>query len=222
MYRRKYGRNLSCICLLLLLCLTSCQRSEQKPVLPFYNQADFTPLFFQSMSEADQAITHRVAAFRLLDQHHQWISNEDVKGKIHVANFFFTRCGSICPAMMRNMLSLQQRFAANQAVEILSFSVTPWIDSVGLLQAYAARNNITAPNWHLLTGSRQEIYQLARQSYFAEETLGLSKDSSNFLHTEHVLLVDAELRLRGIYNGTLPFDMEQLARDIPLLEKEMR
>ena len=61
MYRRKYGRNLSCICLLLLLCLASCQRSEQKPVLPFYNQADFTPLFFQSMSEADQAIVGAAA-----------------------------------------------------------------------------------------------------------------------------------------------------------------
>lgn len=221
MYQKEYGSNLRGF-VLLLLCLISCQHYQQKPLLPFYNQADFTPLFFQSITEADQAITHRVGNFRLLDQHHQWISNRDVKGKIHVANFFFTRCGSICPSMMRNLQQVQQQFASSNTVEVLSFSVTPWIDSVSRLQAYATQHNITAPNWHLLTGSKQHIYQLARQSYFAEETLGLSKDSSNFLHTEHVLLVDAELRLRGIYNGTLPFDIEQLTRDIHLLEKEMR
>jgi protein SCO1/2 len=72
----------------------------------------------------------------------------------------------------------------------------------------------------LLTGTRNEIYDLARRSYFAEEQLGFSKDSTDFLHTEHVLLVDKTGRIRGIYNGTLAMDMEQLRDDIFLLSKE--
>lgn len=205
---------------LLPLTWVSCQSSVSKPVLPFYNSADFTPLFFTDADAANRAITHRVGSFQFLDQHHQLVCDSNVKGKIHVANFFFTRCCSICPSIMRNMRALQTAFAGDQQVIILSYSVTPWIDSAGRLKQYAEANQITAPNWHLLTGSRADIYRLARTSYFAEETLGLSKDSSNFLHTEHVLLVDRSLRLRGIYNGTLPLDIEQLSRDIRALEKE--
>ena len=103
---------------------------------------------------------------------------------------------------------------------LLSYSVTPWLDSVKILNDYAKRYKVTNPNWHFLTGSKSEIYTLARQSYFAEEDLGFTKDSTNFLHTEHFLLIDKNKRIRGIYNGTLELEINQLIKDIAILRKE--
>jgi protein SCO1 len=81
-------------------------------------------------------------------------------------------------------------------------------------------NNIHNDNWHFLTGDRGRIYDLARKSYFAEEDLGFTKDSSEFLHTEHLILVDGSGRIRGIYNGTLQLEAEQLIKDIYSLTQE--
>ena len=103
---------------------------------------------------------------------------------------------------------------------MLSFSVTPWIDNVKRMHDFALKNQITSPNWHLLTGNKSQIYTLARRSYFAEEDLGFTKDSTNFLHTEHILLIDKTKRIRGIYNGTLQLEAEQLVKDIRMLMKE--
>jgi protein SCO1/2 len=83
------------------------------------------------------------------------------------------------------------------------------------------KNGITNTNWHFLTGDRASIYKLARQSYFAEENIGFSKDSTEFLHTEHVILVDKAKRIRGIYNGTLRLEMQHLVEDIKSLQSEL-
>ena len=143
-----------------------------------------------------------------------------MRGKVHVANFFFSRCTNICPNMIKQMRVIESEFGQNAEVEILSFSVTPWLDSVSVLKKYAQKNNINSKQWHLLTGDKNAIYSLARKSYFAEENLGFSKDNSQFLHTEHVVLVDKTLRIRGIYNGSLGLEMEQLVKDIKLLLAE--
>ena len=82
------------------------------------------------------------------------------------------------------------------------------------------KNSIKNTNWHFLTGSKSAIYQLARKSYFAEEDIGFSKDSTEFLHTEHFILVDKNKRIRGIYNGTLTLEMQKLLEDIKTLKAE--
>ena len=103
---------------------------------------------------------------------------------------------------------------------MLSYSVTPWVDSVSRLKKFADKYSIQTDKWHLLTGSTNSIYTLARQSYFAEEETGYSKDSSEFLHTEHFILVDKQGYIRGIYNGTLPLETQRLKEDIDILLKE--
>ena len=122
--------------------------------------------------------------------------------------------------MTKHMKILQQAFKNDNDVVLVSYSVRPWIDNVERLHTYAELNQVSSRNWHLLTGNKASIYTLARQSYFAEEDLGFTKDSTQFLHTEHVLLVDKNKRIRGIYNGTLQLESEQLVKDIRLLEKE--
>jgi len=188
--------------------------------LPYYNTAEFSPIFINDIDSVPIKIDHTIGVFNLKDQHNISITEKAVEGKIHIANFFFTGCGSICPGMMNKMRKVNSVFADANDVVFLSFSVTPWRDDVNRLNEYATLNQIIANNWHLLTGTRNEIYDLARRSYFAEEQLGFSKDSTDFLHTEHVLLVDKTGRIRGIYNGTLEMDMDQLKEDIFQLKKE--
>ena len=205
---------------LFIVMQVSCMAKKDEPSLPYYNSPDFTPQFFASQKKAAKNITHTIGSFSMTDQHGKKITQTDIEGKINVANFIFTSCGSICPVMTKHMKLVQDAFKNNPGVVILSFSVTPWIDSVPRLKMYADNNEITSPNWHLLTGNKAEIYTLARRDYFAEEDMGFTKDSTDFLHTEHILLIDRTKRIRGIYNGTLQLETEQMIKDMGELLKE--
>lgn len=190
-------------------------------VLPYYNTPDFTPHFLARPDSVRALIDHRIGAFRFRDQDGVFISNNDVQGKIHVANFMFTSCGSICPVMTGEMSKVARAYAGNPNVVLLSYSVTPWIDSPERLKQYRIRHGIDSlRQWHFLTGNKGEIYTLARRSYFAEEEIGYTRDSTEFLHTEHLVLTDGSGRIRGIYNGTLALEMEQLIKDIAALLQE--
>jgi protein SCO1 len=192
---------------------------KEKVSLPYYNSPEFTPVFVEHEQVAPK-INHQISDFSFTDQHNSTITQKHIEGKVHVANFIFTSCGNICPKMTGNMKRVSETFHNDKALVILSYSVTPWIDSVGRLKQYAEENDIRSANWHLLTGSRAAIYNLARTSYFAEEDLGFTKDSTEFLHTEHFLLIDKTKRIRGIYNGTLQLEIDQLIQDINTLLKE--
>lgn len=188
--------------------------------LPYYNQPDFTPIFILNPQDVNKKIIHTINDFSLLNQDSVFINQHFIEGKIHVANFIFTACGSICPVMTNNMKLVADSLIDDDNLVFLSYSVTPWIDHPFVLKKYISLNGITNKNWHFLTGSKSNIYQLARKSYFAEEDIGFSKDSTEFLHTEHFILVDKTKRIRGIYNGTLALEMHQLIEDIKTLEKE--
>jgi protein SCO1 len=187
--------------------------------IPYYNSPDFTPHFLTEF-QVEKQITHKISGFQFLNQDSQTICLESVKGKIHIANFMFTRCGSICPMMMENIKLFSDKFQSDTNIILLSYSVTPWEDSVSQLNWYKKQKEISNPNWHFLTGNQTDIYKLARQSYFAEEDFGYTKDSSDFLHTEHILLIDKNLRIRGIYNGTIQLDIQQMVKDVEILKKE--
>jgi protein SCO1 len=217
MYQTVFLKSSFVIC---LICLFSCSAKKQEAQLPYYNSPAFTPEFFDVEKTAQEKISHTIPEFAFTNQNGQQITQKNIEGKVHVANFIFTRCGSICPIMTNHMKLVQNAYKNNDEVVMLSFSVTPWIDSVARLKEYANNNDITSPNWHLLTGSKSDIYTLARKSYFAEEDLGFTKDSTDFLHTEHILLIDKTKRIRGIYNGTLQLEIEQMIKDMRTLLKE--
>ncbi|GAB3908826.1 SCO family protein [Larkinella knui] len=197
----------------------ACQ-PETHPGLPYYNTPDFTPVFMKSENQLAEKVPHTIGRFSFKDQNGTIISQKAIEGKIHVADFFFTSCGMICPRMTKHLKLVEKAFPNAKDLVLLSYSVTPWIDSVARLKKYSQTNGIQSKNWHLLTGRKSEIYQLARQSYFAEEELGYSKDSTEFLHTEHFILVDRQKRIRGIYNGTLELEIQQLIADIKTLQQE--
>ena len=193
--------------------------TKQTP-LPYYNEPTFTPIFLNNNTAIKNQITHCINNFSFLNQDSTIINQSIIKNKIHVANFIFTTCGSICPVMTRNLKTVSDAFNNSSDVVFLSYSVTPWIDKPTVLNKFKKLNNIANKNWHFLTGNKSDIYSLARQSYFAEEDIGFSKDSTEFLHTEHFILVDKNKRIRGIYNGTLALEMVELIADIKTLKNE--
>lgn len=197
--------------------------SEKKSnaiALPYYNEPDFTPIFIKNKEEVNRKIMHTIDAFSFLNQDSVLINQHIVDNKIHVANFIFTTCGSICPTMTKNLKIVSDSLKNSENVVFLSYSVTPWIDKPLVLKNYKELHGIQNENWQFLTGSKSDIYALARKSYFAEEDIGFSKDSTEFLHTEHFILVDKTKRIRGIYNGTLQLEMQQLLADIKTLQNE--
>lgn len=202
------------------LFLSCSEKAAQQIALPYYNEPDFTPLFGINEDNIEAKITHTIGDFSFLNQDSVVVNQGVIEDKIHVANFIFTSCGSICPTMTTNMKTVSDSLKNDKNLVYLSYSVTPWIDTPIVLKKFKLKYKITNPNWHFLTGSKGEIYTLARQSYFAEEDIGFSKDSTEFLHTEHFILVDKTKRIRGIYNGTLSLEMQQLIEDIRTLKSE--
>lgn len=164
---------------------------------------------------------HTIAPFEFIDQENQPVTNQTFANKIYVANFFFTICPSICPKMTGNLGSVAKAFQDNEDILFISHSVTPDIDSVAQLKKYAEENHINHQQWKLITGDQEQIYRLARQSYFAEQEIGFQNTTQEFLHTEHFILVDRKGHIRGIYKGTLELEAQRLIEDIRILLKEV-
>lgn len=169
-------------------------------------------------------VWHRVSNISLINQLGEQISLDDLKGKIIIADFFFTRCPSICPALTRNMKDLQnalkmknpRRKIDSAFVQFLSFSVDPERDSVPALKKYADRYGVNHDTWWLLTGPKKEIYDFALN----ELKLGLQDGGtvdSNFIHTGKFVMLDKERIVRGYYDGLDTTSLSRLAEDLTLL-----
>ncbi|MFT4856589.1 MAG: protein SCO1/2 [Algoriphagus sp.] len=187
--------------------------------LPYYQSADFTPVWFENPDSVPVDF-HRIPDFSFTNQLGQTISQEDMEDQIFVVDFFFTTCPGICPKMTGNMKLVQNAFAEDTQVSLLSHSVTPGFDEVKVLAEYADRYEVIAGKWHLLTGEREKIYDLARNYYFVEEDMGLLKSPDEFLHTENFILIDQNKHLRGIYNGLNTNSINQLIADIKSLQNK--
>ena len=204
----------------LLLLLGACRGKEMTADgLPFINKPDYTPEWI-SKSDPRYDSIHHIPAFSFTDQDGQTVTEKTVEGKIYVADFFFTRCGSICPRLTANMAILQRAFEKNPDVVFLSHSVTPETDSVPVLKNYAEQKGVLRGKWHLLTGDAKEIYRLARKEYYAGDTIGYYQAGNEFLHTENFILLDRHRRIRGVYNGTLQTEMDRIREDITTLLQE--
>lgn len=176
-------------------------------VVPFYESRDFTPRW--------RPVAHRVADFRMTTQTGKTVTNRDLAGRPYIASFIYTRCAAVCPLLVRQLSRLQEATRGMPDVRIVSFTVTPDTDSPEALAAFGRDRGIDPGRWWLLTGKAQDIYELARRSYFADDDR-----AEDFLHTEKVVLVDGGGHLRGVYNGTQAFQIDQLATDIAQLRKE--
>lgn len=171
--------------------------------------------------EITDTVWHKVANIRLTNQLGEEVSLDDVRGKVIVANFFFTRCPSICPTLTVNMKRLQSALKLQDVtrkidtsfVQFLSFSVDPVRDSATQLKKFADRYGVNHDVWWMLTGDKKTIYDFALNEVKLSAIDGEGVDS-NFIHTEKFVLMDRDRVVRGYYNGLDSMAMADLAGDI--------
>jgi protein SCO1/2 len=191
---------------------------KPKKSLPIYNPSDVNPELVDSTVQYIRKY-HTIADFSFVNQNGKTITQKDYEGKVYVADFFFTTCGSICPKMTTNLADVQKAIINNPKVMLLSHTVFPETDSVPVLKAYAKKHGVLDSKWNLVTGDKKEIYTMARKSYLAVK-LGKPEELYDMVHTENFVLVDQKRRVRGFYDGTKKEDMQRLITDINYLCSE--
>jgi protein SCO1/2 len=188
---------------------------KPKKTLPIYNPSMVNPELVDSTIQYISKY-HTIADFSFTNQNGKLITQKDYEGKIYVADFFFTTCGSICPKMTTNLVEIQKAFINNSKVMLLSHTVFPETDSVSVLKEYSIKNGVIDSKWNLVTGDKKQIYTLARKSYLAVK-LGKPEELYDMVHTENFVLVDSKRRVRGFYDGTKKEEMDRLIEDITFL-----
>ncbi len=187
------------------------------------------PKIVENFKTPDLAEIGTVPDFSFTNQNGKTISNENYKGKVYIAEFFFTTCPSICPIMNRNMVRVQNEFYGNPNLGIASFSIDPEYDTPAVLKSYAESYGITNPNWHLLTGDKEKIFELANAGFnlYVGEN---SEVEGGFEHSGYFALIDEEGKIRSridenenpiiYYDGLESDGIQMLIEDIEVLLKD--
>jgi protein SCO1/2 len=210
-----------------ILLITSCGAESQPEE---ETKEEYTPLPYIGMHDVDMVIEngqekfdtiyHVVPTYVLLNQDSTVVTNELVKGKVHVANFFFTSCPAICPAMIEQMKRLQGLTSDIEELVFMSHTIDPERDSIPKLRSYISDRNIDTHNWNFLYGERQYIHDLGKEGYMIN-AMEDEEAEGGFLHSEHFVLVDRDGHIRGLYVGTDTKEVDQLNEDIrKLIENE--
>jgi protein SCO1 len=188
--------------------LLSCGDSNRK--LPYIGQHD--------VNEKGDSVYHSIPDFKFVNQDGDTLTQEAFKGKIYVADFFFTSCPTICPVMKTQMLRIYEKFKDNPALGILSHTIDPRHDSVAVLKAYKEKLGVTTAQWQFVTGEQEKIYEIAQKSYMVSAMEDKEAvDEGGFVHSGAFVLVDKNRNIRGVYDGTKEKEVNRLIKDIELL-----
>ncbi len=168
----------------------------------------------------DSKRKQRIGDFSLINQNNDTITQDNYKGKIYIADFFFTTCQTICPIMTEHMVEIQQELKNDPEIKLLSHSVIPAYDTPDILKKYAIQKGVDDTRWNLVTGSQKEIFTLARKHYLAVQDIPGTEDDLDMVHTENFMLVDKKGYIRGYYDGTKDEAILNLLEDIEILKME--
>lgn len=197
------------VVLLLGLCLWSCEPKENK--LKIYGRSD--------VADNGDTIYHKIADYAFVNQDSATVTPKTFEGKVYVADFFFTSCPTICPIMKTQMLRVYDKIENNPDVMILSHSIDPKHDTVAVLREFAERLGVSSDKWHFITGDKDEIFKLGQTSYMVSASEDPT-EPGGYIHSGAFILVDKDRRVRGLYDGTLPDQVDILMTDIDRLLKE--
>lgn len=198
-------RNYVLIALLSIL-LFSCKKSEKLPILG------------NPTIENGIEVPHTVPPFLFTNQNGDKISNETFKNKIQVADFFFTKCPTICPTVMSQMVRIYDKYEENEDIGLISFTLDPKRDTVETLKEYADNLEVDAPKWHLVTGEKKELHDLCGE-YF-NIVVDDEQAPGGINHSGKIVLVDKEGRIRSFAEGTDPHEVDKFIEDIDKLLAE--
>lgn len=202
-------------------------KSENAVAMPAHYLPDSVVNTTKKGKRATDTIWHQVADFSMLNQEGKPVSLDSLRGKIIIADFFFTRCPTICPGLTKNMKRLAESIhngqrvgdRTNKQVHFLSFSIDPERDSVERLKYWADKYQINPDQWWLLTGDKKEIYNLVINELKIPAVDGMGIDT-DFVHTDHFVLIDTNRHVRGYYHGLDTMALKELSKDLVLLTME--
>ena len=199
-----------------VLALNACQTNNNTNTLPILGNRHVEEVIVDGKTTTD-TVYHQIAEFSFTNQDGKEIINEDVKGKVYVADFFFTSCPTICPIMKKQMLRVYEAYKDNSDFMILSHTIDPEYDTVALLKDYSLRLGIEdASTWNFLTGEQEKIFEIGQTSYLTT-AMDDKNEPGGFLHSGAFVLIDREGRIRGIYDGTKETQVNVLIKDLPKL-----
>lgn len=205
--------------LLIISGIAACQPASEKQRLPILGHTAYHEKEVGGETVLD-TVYHTIDEFAFYDQDSNRVSRQTVAGKVYVADFFFTTCPSICPIMTTQMIRVFENYKNNPDFMILSHTIDPAYDTVGLLKSYANRLGVgKEDNWRFLTGTETDVYELGEKQYFAS-TQPDETAPGGYLHSGAFLLVDRQGRIRGHYDGTIPEQVDRLMGDVALLLAE--
>lgn len=217
MMTMKYHYTLTSTFLLaIVLFLSSCKENRK---LPIYGLRETKEVKNSDGTMGVDTVYQTIPDFKFLNQDSTYITNNHFKGKVYVADFFFTSCTSICPVMHRNLKTVFEKFKDNDDVMFLSHTIDFKYDLPSVLKKYAQKLGVDGQKWQFVHGSKDSIYTIAEKSYL----VAVGQDSTNrdgFVHQGYLVLVDKDRRIRGAYDGTDAGQVAQLQKDIPLLLAE--
>ena len=167
----------------------------------------------------NDTVYHTIGDFQFVDQDSNLVTNKTFDDKIYVADFFFTSCRTICPKMKTQMLRVYDSIQDDPDVVLLSHTIDPEYDTVGLLHDYAERLGVKSNKWRFVTGTQEDIFKIAQTSYFST-ALADETEPDGYIHSGAFLLIDKGGRIRGKYDGTKEAEVNQLVKDIEILRKE--
>lgn len=179
------------------------------------------PYYAENYAIQNNIPDFKVPAYQFINQDNLTVDNSFTDGKIWVAHYFFTTCPTICPAMISGISDVQEQFKNNSELRIVSFTVDPKTDTPEVLKNYAENRGIDTQQWQLATGDKKLLYRFARKGLFIEATDG-DGGANDFIHSEKLVLIDSNNRIRGYYDGTEPSDIKLLINDIQRLLKEKK
>lgn len=191
--------------------------------LKVFSPFDINPSLVDSSLRKKRS-DHVITDFSFINQLGDTVTKATTANKITVIDFFFTTCGGICPKMTTQLQRVHREFLNDPNFLILSHTVNPKKDSVPVMYAYAERFEADHEKWWFLTGSKEELYKMARKSYLIvpdqDDPNFEHGNESDFIHTENFALVDPDGRIRGMYDGTNASEVSELMRDVYDLKKE--
>lgn len=180
-----------------------------RAIIPGYGQKSFQVL-------------NQVKPFTFTNQSGKLVTEQNVAGKVYVAEYFFTSCTGICPILNGNMKTVYEKYKNEPDFLILSHTCDPETDSVARLKQYADSLNVDTNKWMFLTGPKESLYNAARVSYLLDDPKNnLENIKDQFLHTQFFALVDRNGKVRKkIYDGLKKKELKELEDDIAVLLKE--
>lgn len=194
--------------------------SQKKDALPYLGHHDIVHEETGELKIGD-TLYHKVPSFEYLNQDSLWIKSSDIENKIWIAKFFFTNCPTICPPMTSAMNEVSKELSEfEDEVTFLSFSIDPKKDNPSRLKEYIKEHDITAENWHFLTGDEDETHYLGVHGFYIHAQAD-NQAPGGYAHSGNFVLVDKNQHIRGIYDGLEKQEREKLINDFKkLLEDE--